>query len=542
MNTSANRATARDSAPYDPEVTGPSRHLTWTDQVARHAAVKPGSAAMRYSGRSLTWSQLDGRSRQLAQWLKHRGIGRGDRVLFAMSNGPEFPIALLSVHHLGAIAVPVNFRLAPPEVEFLASDAAVSAVIVDDDLLALVEPTLRRHPDLPYVVNGGRSRSDDRSTRLADLTPGDRPPSPLPGPASTGDVAVIMYTSGTTGLPKGAMLSFENLLAGAVTSIHMNQLFSENAVRLVTTPFFHIAAMTTLLSSLTMGQTCVVNPSGNFDAETFLDLIETEMVNNVFLVPTQWEMVCAAESLPSRNLSLRTVSWGAAPASQQLLRKMAEVLPGVRIVSTLGQTETSAVTTWISGDEWLKRPGSVGRPVPTVAARVVDADMNDVPVGAPGEIVYRGAGVMQGYWNRPAETEAAFHGGWFHSGDVVHRDEDGYFYVVDRLKDMIISGGENIYPAELESVLAEHPRIREVAVVGKPHPKWGETPIACIVPTDDEPVTHHEVVAWITARLASFKKPSETVNLDSLPRNVSGKVRKNVLREVVQSGVGDRTS
>jgi fatty-acyl-CoA synthase len=280
-----------------------------------------------------------------------------------------------------------------------------------------------------------------------------------------------------------------------------------------------------------LGTTSVIMPTAPFDAQITLDVIEAEGVTSLFLVPAQWQVLCAHPDATRRTRSLRTISWGAAPATVPLLETMAKTFPAAEIVSVFGQTEMSPVTTALPSADAVRKIGSVGKPIPTIAARVVDERMNDVPRGEVGEIVYRGPSLMAGYWNNPTATEEAFAGGWFHSGDLVREDEEGFLYVVDRKKDMIISGGENIYCAEVENVLSGHPAVADVAVIGTRHERWGETPIAIVVPADPAaPPTLEDLTGWTAGRLASYKKPTGLVVLDELPRNASGKVLKHELR------------
>jgi fatty-acyl-CoA synthase len=280
-----------------------------------------------------------------------------------------------------------------------------------------------------------------------------------------------------------------------------------------------------------IGATSVIMPTAPFDAQTTLDVIEAEGVTSLFLVPAQWQVLCAHPDATRRTGSLRTISWGAAPATVTLLETMAATFPGAEIISLFGQTEMSPVTTSLPGRDAIRKIGSVGKPIPTIAARIVDDQMNDVPPGAVGEIVYRGPTLMAGYWNNPEATAEAFAGGWFHSGDLVRADEEGFLYVVDRKKDMIISGGENIYCAEVENVLAAHPAVADVAVIGAKHERWGETPIAVIVPADPAaPPALDDLTDWARGKLASYKKPTSLVIVAELPRNAAGKVLKHQLR------------
>jgi fatty-acyl-CoA synthase len=253
------------------------------------------------------------------------------------------------------------------------------------------------------------------------------------------------------------------------------------------------------------------------------------------LVPAQWQAVCATQQAKPRDLALRVLTWGAAPASDTLLHQMAETFPGTQILAAFGQTEMSPVTCMLLGGDAIRKLGSVGKVIPTVSARIVDDEMNDVAVGQVGEIVYRAPTLMAGYWNNPEATAEAFAGGWFHSGDLVRQDDEGYIWVVDRKKDMIISGGENIYCAEVENVLAAHPAIVEVAVIGRPDERWGEVPIA-VAAVAEGGLTLADLDQFLSDRLARYKHPKGLEIVDALPRNPAGKVLKTELR--VRFGTG----
>lgn len=490
----------------------------WMSHVGRHAQMQPEGTALRYQGVETTWAALDQRSRRLAGGLRSLGVEAGDRVALLCLNHPQFVEIVLAANHLGAIAVPLNFRLTPPEVAYVLQDSGAKVIFVDTPLMPVV-------PDdaTPTVVEVPSAAADNSA--YADLLGEPIEPGDVPESAT----ALLMYTSGTTGRPKGAMLSHANLAVQSMTCIRAMETFDESDIGFMTAPFFHIAGLGSLAPNLLLGVPTVIHPLGAFDPAAVLDAYEREGATVVFNVPQQWQLLCAEQAARPRSLKLRVLTWGAAPASDALLRQMGSTFDGL-IVAVFGQTETSPVTCVLRGEESLRKLGSVGRPIPTIQYRVVDEAMADVPVGTVGEIVYRGPQVMQGYWNKPAETAAAFAGGWFHSGDLVKQDEEGFVWVVDRKKDMIISGGENIYCAEVENAIADHPAVLEVAVIGRADAQWGEVPVAHVSLRPDTTLTIEELAAFLGDRLASYKRPKELVILPALPRNASGKILKTTLR------------
>jgi fatty-acyl-CoA synthase len=502
----------------------------WVDHVGRHAFATPDGVALRFLSDSITWSQLDARIHQVAAGLAARGIGKGDRVAILMTNRPEFVETTLGANAIGAIGVPLNFRLAPDEVAFILGHSGAKLVVTDSLLQPLATAAVAASEDPPLVVVTGLAGAPGEVglsyEELIDNA-GEAPAVEI----DERDVSMIMYTSGTTGRPKGAMLTHLNLLMQSITAIRTSRLQGDDVVSLCNVPLFHIAGIGGMPSSLMIGARTVIMPTGLFDAESTLDVVESEKVTSLFLVPAQWQVLCAHPDATRRCASLRTIAWGAAPASVSLLEDMARVFPHTEIISVFGQTEMSPVTTSLPGADAVRKIGSVGKVIPTIVARVVDDAMNDVKPGEVGEIVYRGPTLMAGYWNDPEATAQAYAGGWFHSGDLVRADDEGFLYVVDRKKDMIISGGENIYCAEVENVLAGHPAVADVAVIGVPHEKWGETPAAVVVPVDaTSPPTLDDLVDFSRDRLASYKKPTTLVVLEELPRNASGKVLKHELR------------
>jgi fatty-acyl-CoA synthase len=507
-----------------------ARQQNWSNQLSRHALMQPAQTALRYLGQTTTWGELDRRVTALAGALQRRGVEFGDRVLILMLNRNEFIESFLAANRLGAIAVPVNFRMTPPEIAFLVSDCA-ARVIITESVLAPVAAAVRGlDATLATIIVAGGG-SEDGLLGYEDLIDeAGAPPAPVDIPNDS--PALIMYTSGTTGRPKGAVLTHTNIAGQALTNLFTNGADLNNDIGFIGVPLFHIAGIGNMIAGLLLGRPTVLYPLGAFDPGALLDVLEAEKVTGIFLVPAQWQAVCAAQRARPRKLVLRVLSWGAAPASDTLLREMAESFPGANILAAFGQTEMSPVTCMLLGEDAIRKLGSVGRVIPTVSARIVDEDMNDVPVGQVGEIVYRAPTLMAGYWNNPKATAEAFAGGWFHSGDLVRQDDEGYIWVVDRKKDMIISGGENIYCAEVENVLAAHPAIAEVAVIGRPHHKWGEVPVAVVAlgTVTGESLTLADLGDFLTERLARYKHPKALEIVDALPRNPSGKVLKTELR------------
>jgi fatty-acyl-CoA synthase len=509
-----------------------ARRMSHAEQLARTARRSPDVVAFRFQGIDRTFNELDERVSRLAGALGARGVRPGDRVATLMTNRLEVVETYLASSRLGAICVPINFRLVADEVAYIAQDSGAMALVVDEQLTAVARGARERADNVTtcFVTAGdplaAGAGAEDYESALAVA---DGPPTV---DVSEHDAAFIMYTSGTTGRPKGAVLSHFNLLMNTMNMIAGMGFPDDDRRWLSGLPLFHIGGLNGILPYLLLGGTSVILPSGQFDANEVVDLLERERISACYFVPTQWQAICAVPDIASRDLSaLRRISWGASVAPPSVLQAMAEAFPGVPNYNAFGQTEMSSVTCVLKGEDAIAKMGSVGTPIVNVEVAVVDDDMKPVAQGDVGEIVYRGPTVMQGYWNKPEATEEAFRGGWFHSGDLVREDEDGFYYVVDRKKDMIISGGENIYCAEVEAVIDGHPGVREVAVIGKSDPKWVEVPVAIVVPNDpDAPPTTEEIVEWCRARMASYKKPADVVIVEAMPRNASGKILKTQLR------------
>jgi fatty-acyl-CoA synthase len=508
----------------------------WMAHAGTHAMMRPDKPALRYLGETTTWAQLSQRSLRLAAALADRGVTDGDRVALLALNHPWFVESVLAANSLGAMAVPLSFRLAPLELDYILADCTPSAVVVDAPLLPLLLAAPNAASIGTVIVIGESDGAADHAAYEEFLAAHE--PMELPD-ISEESTALIMYTSGTTGRPKGVLLSHRNMQLQALTCIRALKIFDDSDVGFLTAPFFHIAGLGSIVANLVVGSTVVIHPLGAFDPKAVLDAYEREGATVVFNVPQQWDLLCAQPDIDKRDLKLRIISWGAAPASDATLRAVARSFPDALNVAVFGQTETSPITCVLSGEDSLRKLGSVGRPIPTIQYRIVDDDMNDVAPGEVGEIVYRGPTVTRGYWQKPRETEEAFAGGWFHSGDLVKQDEEGFVWVVDRKKDMIISGGENIYCAELENVIAGHPSVLEVAVIGRADERWGQVPVAFVTLAPGAELSLAELTDFLDGKLASFKMPKDLVAVSGLPRNAGGKVTKGALRTMDEKGTSN---
>ncbi|MCD2198188.1 long-chain-fatty-acid--CoA ligase [Actinomycetospora endophytica] len=496
------------------------RGMTMSDMLARSARRGPEDTAFVDARSRRTYREVDERVTRLGNVLSARGVEAGDRVAVLGRNSTDVVEAWLAALRVGAIAVPVNFRMVADEIAYVLADSGATVVLRDEEFTDVVDEARRAAPGAAVVMTLGDDDVEASGVYREQ-------------PVSDDAAAFIMYTSGTTGFPKGAVLSHRNLYLHAFSSMATLGLEGDDRVWMSAAPLFHIAGLSGMLPALITGGTVVIPPSGSFDPTATVRTLVEEGVTSCFMVPAQWQAICAVPDLAGQDLSrLRRISWGAAPASTTLLKTMIAAFPQAEVCTAFGQTECSPVTTYLRGEDSIRKIGSIGTPMIGVEVRVVDEEMNDVPRGTVGEIVYRSPMVMTEYWNKPEETAEAFRGGWFHSGDLVREDDDGYLYVVDRVKDMIISGGENIYCAEVENVLSGHPKIVEVALIGVPDDRWGETPLAVVVARDpDDAPTDAEVEAFAREHLAAYKRPRHVRHVDALPRNPGGKVVKKTLRE-----------
>jgi fatty-acyl-CoA synthase len=486
----------------------------------------PNRKALTFEGKTWTYAEMQDRFDRLAAALRAGGVCRGDRVAFIGFNQPAFFDVMFAASRLGAIFVPLNFRLTGPELQYIINDAGVHTIVADGTHRPVIESIRGSLPCRQYLCADGEA---PKWTSLNSFI-GDTAPLAQGESIKPGEVAVIMYTSGTTGRPKGAMLTHDNIWwNNSMSLLTLDAL--ENDVTLVVAPLFHIGGLNVTTLAAFQKSAHVILHRG-FDPARFIEDIVKYKVTTTFAVPAMLLAVSQQPSFANADLStLRMVVCGGAPVPEPLLKLYAK--RGVPINQGYGLTETAPMLTFLTSEWGEAKLGSAGRPGFFIEVEVVGADGKFLrESGARGEVVARGPNIMKGYWNKPEATAAAIdEGGWFHTGDVGYFDADGFLYICDRVKDMIISGGENVYPAEVEAVLYGHPSIAEVAVIGQPDEKWGEAVVAIAALKPGQSLSLEALRAWGTERLARYKLPTRLETIEALPRNPAGKVLKFELRK-----------
>jgi fatty-acyl-CoA synthase len=502
----------------------------------RRARSSPHRVAVVHNNLSLTYDLMDERVTRLAQALRTLGVRYGDRVAYLGPNHPAFLEALFATGALGAVFVPLNTRLAGPEIDHMLLDSAARVLIFDAECASTVD-TIAGRPGVTTLP------VDVAYEALLAAASAD----PIDEPVRHGDIAMIMYTSGTTGTPKGATLSHGNLVWNCL-NVLVDIDVAADEVTLVTAPMFHTASLNmTCLPTLLKGGRVILESA--FDAERVIDLVEQRRVTMMFGVPTMYETIASSPRWATADLtSLRTLICGGAPVPEALIERY--LGRGLSFVQGYGMTETAPGALLVDRSMAHHKVGSAGVPHFFTDVRVVRPDLSDVGVNEPGEVLVSGPNVMPGYWNRPAETGGAFaEDGSFRSGDIAILDKDGYAYIVDRAKDVIISGGENIYPAEVENVLYRHPDVAECAVIGVPDETWGEVGRAVVVlrPGADGPA--EALLTFLGGQVARYKVPKSVVVVPELPHTANGKLRRPELRRLYgapttvsspQNGQGER--
>lgn len=506
-------------------------HLAqFLERAARHA---PTGAAIRFETRQSTWSSLNRASQQLAGGLRDLGVARGDRVAILALNSDRYVEVEFGCWRLAAIVVPLNTRWSVAEINYALKDSTPKVLVVDDAFVPMLDAL----------------GLDGTSTRVVFIGEGPPPPGAMSCEALRGrgaavadlggggdDVAGIFYTGGTTGHPKGVMLAHTSLVATLLAARASGDAAADRRPLLCVLPMFHLAGAQLAIAAAIATVPLVMQKG--FDPAAILECIQRDRIDTLSLVPAMWRMLLSHPNAASTDFSsLRRAAYGASPMPAGILRQCLSQLPGAEFSQGYGQTETAGICTLLGPEDHdpdgphAHRLRSAGKPILFCELKIIDEDGRDVAPGTVGEIAIRGSGNMLGYWNRPEETAKTLRNGWIHTGDAGHVDSDGYVYIVDRTKDMIISGGENVYSAETESALSLHPDVAECAVIGVPDDKWGERVHAIVRLKPGAPENADALIQFCKTRIAGYKCPSTvTFRTDPLPLSAAGKVLKRDLR------------
>ena len=495
--------------------------------IERRADFHPERTAIHFEGRDLSYGELALRVAATAAALEHGlGIGRGDRVAHLGYNSPDFIALLFACARLGAMLVPLNWRLAAPEHAFMLGDCRPSAILVEDDFIAHVEGIREALGDCALVALERAAEGWLDWQDLLGAASGE-----VRGPAADyASPLLLVYTAGTTGRPKGAVLKQEAILYNAINSTTMHDLTGADHV-LTTLPLFHVGGLN-IQTTPALHAGATITMQRRFEPGAALKAIAQRRPTLAVLVPAIIQALIDHPDWETTDLScLRMITTGSTFVPHALIEAVHR--RGVPVIQVYGSTETSPIAIYLPLGDAHRKVGSTGKPALHCEARIAAPDGADVAPGERGEILVRGANVMSEYWGNAEATAEALKGGWFHTGDIGHQDAEGYYYVDERKNDVIISGSENIYPAELENVLAECPEIGEAAVVGRQDERWGEIPVAVVVLKHAATLDRDAVLALFEGRLAAYKQPRDVVFMAALPRNAMGKVLKYRLREMV---------
>ncbi|MCK9382673.1 MAG: long-chain fatty acid--CoA ligase [Sulfuritalea sp.] len=508
----------------------------WIDH---RAGLTPEKAAIRFCGRDVSYAQFAELIDRLAAALAASGVKRGSCVAYLGFNSPEMLALLFASARLGALFMPLNWRLAGPEHLQMLEDCPPALLFVEAQYVAQTDAlkevplgdALRDALGAMTLVSFGPAT--DGWISWADFCRRASSSAPLDPLVDENTPLLICYTSGSTGKPKGVLLTQRALICNAANSTDMHDLTADDII-LTTLPLFHVGGLNNQTTpALQAGCTVVLHPK--FEVDATFDAIERDGITLTVLVPAQLDMMMAHRRWASADFSsLRMISTGSTIVPMHVIN--AVHAKGVPMVQVYGSTETCPIAVYLKAADAQRKAGSTGKAAIHCRLRIVDSQGADVKPGTTGEILVQGDNVMIGYWNAPETTKAVLIDGWFHSGDMGHQDEEGYLYVDGRSKEMIISGGENIYPAEIENLLIECSDIAEASVIGRPDIRWGEIVVAVVVPRADSQLTGEQVMKLLEGRIARFKLPKEVVLVNQLPRTALGKIRKEDVRQMVARG------
>ena len=489
----------------------------------------PHRTALIHENKRFTYREFNRRSNQISNTLLRFGLQKGDRVATLLYNCPELVEVFMGTAKAGGVFTPINFRLAAEEVIYLVNHSDARYFAFGEDFFSLAGNILPQLSKVEKFISMGKAPFP-QALEYESLLQDSQEDEPCV-PVSEEDECQMLYTSGTTGKPKGAVLTHGNVLWNLVNTLLARE-DKEGETALITGPLYHAAALNNhfLIRLALAGASFLMK---HFDPRRFMEIIERERINVISGAPAMFHLLLNlpdVEKYDARSVTRCTL--GSSTLPDETKRKLMKLFPNAGgIYDVYGATEVSPTLAVLKAADSFRKTACVGPAVPFLEVRIVDSQDREVPWGETGEIICRGPNVMKGYYKDPQGTAEALKGGWLHTGDIGRMDEEGFIYIVDRKKDMIISGGENIYPREIEEVLYRHPTIREAAVVGIPDPLWGESVKAFVVLKAGLSMTEEEVIEYCKAHLASYKKPKKVQFVGSLPRNPSGKVLKNLLRE-----------
>jgi long-chain acyl-CoA synthetase len=485
--------------------------MIYVHSLGRALRFYPGRTALVRDGRPVSFRELHSRVEGIAATLTSHGFGVEDRLAILLPNGPDYIELIYACSLLGVIAVPLNTRLSTREIDGVLEDARPRGIV--------------RHSSLAVP------ESQLGWQQVIDKSPLAIGSDPIPKVFYDPDAVLgLIYTSGTTGKPKGVMVTHANVLAD-IHNFNYWMRYTEGGTYLHAAPIFHIADFPSMFAAPAFGASQITIPK--FSAQTFCETVQRERVTHTVLVPTMINLLTQFPDAKKYVLSsLQVLAYGGSPMAPELIQRARELLPTVKLIQVYGLSETGFLTGLQDQEHTEDKLMSCGRPCPGVDLQVTDTSGKQVDPGIAGELIVRGANVMRGYWNNPEETAKAFRDGFFRTGDIGRQDDVGYFYIMDRLKDMIVTGGENVYSGEVEAVIYAHPAVREAAVFGVPDPQWGELVMACVVSKMGATLTADDLIAFCRRTLASYKVPRRIeFSATDLPKNSSGKVLKKTLRE-----------